>query len=221
MQFRPIIFITGVERSGSTLVTRVLQMCGASVGKVNKMRENEELRSLNHSFINLNVVGCGMPDLDNATLPVNWKNKIETRLKQQNITDNIPFVYKDSGLAQAWYLWHLAYPSAKWIIVRRKTEQIVHSCMETAYMDKFKNVQAQEMIGAKNEREGWLWWIYQYEQRFREMAEKVEKRTVWPERMGEADFSQMQEVVEWCGLEWNPDVEVTMQYLLNKKTWQE
>ena len=46
MKFKQLILVTGVERSGSALISRVLQLCGANAGQTNKMRENASLSVL-------------------------------------------------------------------------------------------------------------------------------------------------------------------------------
>lgn len=218
MQYKQPIFVTGVERSGSTLVTRVLQICGAHVGKVNKMRENKKLLHFNTSFIKKHSSGCFMPDLSKLSDAYVFEktSNIVYLLEEEKMTDKMPFLFKASSLAQMWSLWHTAYPQAKWIIVRRRTGDIIHSCVETAYMTKFKDKDNQKLVGAKNEMEGWLWWVHQYEARFVEMVENLDSNVmiVWPERMRDNNFLQMQEMVKWCGLEWKPSVVPIMKRLL-------
>ena len=41
-------------------------------------------------------------------------------------------------------------------------------------------------------------------------------KIVWAERMAYNDFTQMKEVVEWCGLEWNKEIESIIPNLLRK-----
>ena len=53
MKFKQLILITGVERSGSTLISRVLQMCEANAGRANKMRENISLRALSSATVTI------------------------------------------------------------------------------------------------------------------------------------------------------------------------
>lgn len=215
MQSKQLILITGVERSGSTLISRVLQLCGANAGQTNNMRENKALRALNHKYIDLNSEACFMPSFNQQLLSSIWNDEVKNALRGQRLPDSMPFLFKDSGLAQLWQLWHSTYPNAKWIIVRRRTGDIIHSCTETGYMRRFKDADNLKLVGAETEQEGWLWWVHQYEERFREMVQaNLQYRIVWPERMRDGDFDQMKSVVEWCNLEWNDDVISTMQTLL-------
>lgn len=217
MKIKQLILITGVERSGSTLISRVLEMCNANVGQTNKMSENVSLRFLSNTTIKSCSVGCFMPTSDSLKAITNWQNKVERCLKDQQLSQNAPFVYKDSQITQLWELWNASYPDAKWIIVRRRTGDILNSLHETAYMNRFKIVKNIKAVGASNEKDAWLWWVHQYEARFRDIIQSgANYRVVWPERMRDGDFEQIKEVVDWCGLEWNEEVIGVMSNLLNK-----
>lgn len=219
MKFKQLILITGVERSGSTLISRVLQLCEANAGQTNKMRENVSLRALTQKYLNSVSHSCFMPDLDSLEIPENWCELIDAALKGDNIPESMPFLFKYSGIAQMWPVWHNAYSNAKWIIVRRRTGDILNSLVETAYMSRFKDAKNIKLVNATNEKEAWLYWIHCYEDLFRNMiaTNGLNYRVVWPERMRDGDFDQMKEVVDWCGLKWNEEVVSTMQNLLNKK----
>ena len=216
MKFKQLILITGVERSGSTLISRVLQLCEANAGQTNKMRENIILRALSQNYLNAVSNNCFLPNFINLEMPKNWDEEVGLALKGQNIPESMPFMFKYSGIAQMWPVWHIYYPNAKWIIVRRRTGDILNSLMETAYMSRFKNLRNIKLVGAENEKEAWLWWVHQYEDLFRDIiaTNDLNYRIVWPERMRDGDFEQMKEVVQWCGLKWNEEVVDVMQTLL-------
>lgn len=216
MLFKQLILITGVERSGSTLISRVLQLCEANAGQTNKMRENVSLRTLTQNYLSRVSIDCFMPDFSNLEIPKNWSELVDEALKNDRIPNSMPFMFKYSGIAQMWPVWYLYYPDAKWIIVRRRTGDIVNSLMETSYMNRFKNIENIKKVDALNEKEAWLWWIHKYEDLFREIiaTKDLNYRIVWPERMRDGDFEQMKEVVNWCGLKWNEEVVSTMKNLL-------
>jgi hypothetical protein len=116
-------------------------------------------------------------------------------------------MYKDSELGLMWKVWDYAFPDAKWIVVRRKTSDIVYSCTKTTFMRAFKEEANRKLIGANSEDEGWLWWVHEHEKRFSEMiTDGVNCKVVWPERMVNGDYAQMYETIEWLGLKWNSGV---------------
>lgn len=216
MQFKQLILVTGVERSGSTLISRVLQLCEANAGQTNKMRENVSLRALTQRYLNSVSNSCFMPDLTNMEIPDNWDSLVSEALKNEKVPESMPFMFKYSGIAQMWPVWHIYYPNAKWIIVRRRTGDILNSLMETAYMKRFKDMRNIQLVNAANEKEAWLWWVHCYEDLFREMVatKDLDYRIIWPERMRDGDFEQVKEMVSWCGLKWNEEVVDVMKTLL-------
>ncbi len=212
------IFITGAERSGSSLIARIFSMCGAFTGVINKMYENVELKQICHTYLEKykvnNELICPTKSL---TIPINWKEKVDAILLGCECYKDGPWMFKDSQLTRMWPVWHFAYPNAKWVIVRRKTPDIIHSCVKTSYMKMFKDVKNCMKVNAKTEQEGWLWWIHEYEKRFVEMIEAgVNIKQVWPERMVTGDYQQIYETLEWLGLPWDYKIVETIDPLLTK-----
>jgi hypothetical protein len=74
-------------------------------------------------------------------------------------------------------------------------------------MNAFSDEGVREMVNVADEREGWLWWIHQHEQRFVEMIEAgVNCKQIWPERMVTGDYQQLYEVLDWVGLSWRSEI---------------
>lgn len=212
-KYEPIL-ITGVERSGSTLVAKILNMCGVWSGVCNNMLENKIITGFNNEILNNNPIH--LPDIDTLQIPVNWKRSINGVLVVEHGV-NKPWMIKHSGLTRLWPIWNYAYPDAKWLIVRRKTGDVIQSCVKTGYMRIFKDPVIRNEFLFKTEEEGWLWWIHQYEERFRNMIESgLNCRVIWPERMVTGDYHQMYETIEWLGLKWNNDIPKVIDPLLNK-----
>jgi hypothetical protein len=118
-----------------------------------------------------------------------------------------PWMYKGAKMCLMWPIWHHAFPNAKWVIVRRKTSDIISSCLKTNFMHAFSKEHCRKAVGVKSEFEGWLWWVHQHEKRFVEMiTEGLNCKIVWPERMVRGDYEQLYETVEWLGLKWKTDV---------------
>lgn len=210
------ILITGADRSGSGLIAKILSICGAFSGETTALYENKAVSSFMDFYTKINSVLPNMPDFKGKDLSYfNWKETVLNSLQEEGLKENSIFFCKSALIAQTWPLWHEAFPNAKWIIIRRKPGNIIRSCMQTAYMTRFKSKQNLKSVGVKTEQEGWLWWIHEYEKKFIEISNTVSDYTiVWPERMVNGDFTQIKDVVEKCGLEWKEEVIDVMNTLL-------
>jgi hypothetical protein len=213
------ILITGAERSGSTFIARILDMCGVWSGNCNNMFENEMITSLHSTF--MKYEGSLFPPTRCLYVPMDWRNMVHKILEDEDWHDGA-WMVKSSLLAQYWPTWYYTYPDAKWVIVRRRTADVVQSCLKTGYMKLFKNKCNLGQLKLTEERDGWLWWIHQYEKKFVEMIEEgLNCRVIWPDRMAEGDFSQVKETVEWLGLEWNNKIPEVILPLLEKSRREE
>ncbi len=206
------ILVTGAERSGSTFIARILNMCDVWSGNCNKMYENREIFSLYPMRYKKGL----FPDTRSLNIPFGWNYKIYDIIKKQGWTRGHWFL-KHSKLAQYWPVWHYTFPDAKWVVVRRKTSDVVESCIKTGFMQTFKKKENLDLLGMTSEDEGWLWWIHQYEKKFVEMIETgVNVKVIWPDRMADGDFQQVQEMVHWLGLEWNENIPDVIMPLISK-----
>lgn len=207
------ILVTGANRSGSAIIARIFELAGAYAGKTNKMYETAEIDDLAKLYIRDNSIDAPFPRFDKVAM--GWKEYIDLNL---NLPENDKWMLKGSLLTQTWKNWHLAYPDAKWIIVRRRTADIVNSCMRTGYMTLFKSEENRNMIGARDEREAWTWWINQYELEWGAMfTQGLNCKVIWPERMVTGDYRQIYEMLEWVGLRWTPAIPSTIHPLLKSK----
>lgn len=206
------ILITGADRSGSSFIARIVHMCGAYSGIVNKMYENEFLSALSKKYIDeYSKQTQPFPTFD--AVSTQWKTQV---LEWANVRD--VWMFKSSFITPMWRIWDYAFPQARWIIVRRRTGDILNSCLKTGYMTLFKDPAIRECVGANDEREAWLWWVHQYEDAWKAMIRKgVDYMTVWPERMADGDYAQLHEMIEWLGLEWNDNIPMKVGSLLIKR----
>lgn len=195
------IFITGIERSGSSIVARILSSCGAFKGITNEMQENIKIKAYLDAYYRdfLKIPTKGQSPIPiTRLLPAvsDLKEYTLTSLEKDGYNGSKPCMIKGSRLAQTWPIWNKAFPNAKWIIVRRRTGDIIQSCLKTGYMTAF------------SDQIGWLGWVHDHEKYFVEMIEKgLNCKVVWPERMAIGDFDQMQEIAEWINLPWNFEIE--------------
>ena len=197
MNFSPIL-ITGIPRSGTTMIAATINLCGAFGGEMSKrgMYCNDRIREgLVKPYLKLHNADPNaqksFPEF--IGIPKDWKEKVERIISEEGYKSG-EWMYKDSRICQMWPVWNNAFPEAKWIIVRRKTTDIIESCLKTGYMTAYTN------------REGWLEMVHIYEHRFVEMiTEGLNCRTIWPERMVNGNYQQLYELCEWVGLEWKEE----------------
>ena len=213
------ILITGCARSGTSLIAGAINICGAFGGDMSGPNRNNQKGMFENSFIRNNIVKPYLRDLgydpkvqyplpDTTKLKVEptWKNKIEDVMIQQGYAKG-PWMYKGAKMAMTWPIWDFSFPNAKWIIVRRKTGDILNSCSRTGFMSAFVLPKNQQAVNVSSEREGWLWWVHQHEDQFVNMISAgLNVKQVWPHRMVYRDYEQMKETIAWLGLKWSDKV---------------
>lgn len=208
------IFITGAERSGSTLIARVLKLCGVYAGKTTKMLENTRINDLvfdTYGDLGLDLIG----NLIGFQIQFDWLKEIESILIKEGYDGTNDWMYKSSNLCKTWPVWNYAYPNAKWIIVRRNKEDIIQSCIKTAHMDKFKYNRNLKALNFTTEYAGWEYWVEQHHKLFVTMMENgLNCRIIWPERMVHGDYEQIYELIDWLGFEWSNDIYTEIDPLL-------
>ncbi len=213
------ILITGCARSGTSMVAGIIHLCGAFGGKMSGATRNNEKGMFENSKIREQVVKpylrslkvdpmgqYPLPDVHGGlAIPSDWREKTEEVMLEDGYKAG-PWMYKGAKMALAWPVWHYAFPDAKWIIVRRKTTDIISSCMKTSFMAAFTTSRNWEAVGVDNEADGWKWWVHQHEDRFREMIEAgLNVKIIWPEKMVLGDYKEIYQAVKWLDLEWNSE----------------
>lgn len=214
------ILITGCARSGTSLIAGIINMCGAFGGNMAGANKNNQKGMFENVHIREKIVKpylrklgvdtkvqYPLLDIDNIAIPAHWRMDVLKVMAAQGYQEESPWMYKGAKMASMWPIWHYAFPNAKWIIVRRKTSDIINSCLKTGFMTAFTLEKNQKAVGVDNPADGWLWWVHQHEARFVEMIQAgLNIKIVWPERMVHGDYAQIFETVEWVGLEWKSEV---------------
>lgn len=163
---RPV-FVTGLPRSGTSLIAGCLTACGAWVGKTldgnasnpTGYYENAVLREsvLKAQLVQMGTDPLGvrqLPPLSGQPAQPKLGGQVLALLAGQGYTGIEPWLYKDAKLTLVWPVWRSAFPHARWVIVRRPPAAIVASCMRTDFM-------RQHSV----EPEFWDRWVKMYEQR--------------------------------------------------------
>ncbi len=213
------ILITGVPRSGTSMVAGAINICGAFGGVMRGPNKNNARGMFENASIVQNIIKpylrgidrdplgqYPLPDVRTLPIPNDLAANVQNVLINEGHTGG-PWMYKGAKMCLMWPAWAHAFPDAKWIIVRRCTGDIVQSCLKTNFMRAFAHKATQKAVGAKSEIEGWLWYVRQHEKRFVEMMEAgLNVKIIWAQRMVEGDYTQLYEAMDWLGLEWNSEV---------------
>ena len=211
------ILITGAARSGTSMVAACFHLCGAWKGETGGPNKNNQKGMFENLPLRQNVVkpffrSIGydplgqypLPPTDKISIPHNFKDQVIKEIQMQGWASDKPWMYKCAKMSLIWPAWAYAFPNSKWIIVRRKRQDIVHSCMRTSFMRSYKNYEILKEIGRLNPEQGWDYWAEFHENKFNEIINwGVNVKVIWPEKMVQADYSEIKDAIEWVGLKWN------------------
>lgn len=199
----PPILITGCARSGTSLTAGVIDICGGFGGRTTPPTAHNKKGQFENDEIRNNIVkpylrSMGVDPLGQFPLPErdqlipypNLKIQVEAVLKWDGYKGG-PWYYKGAKICLIWPIWYTAFPRAKWIIVRRRDEDIVASCMRTHFMKAFEN------------EAGWHWWVREHKDRFEDMKIfGLDMMEFWPTHAVAGDLSETKKMIDWLGLEW-------------------
>lgn len=196
-----MIFVTGCARSGTTLITRMLEACGANLGDVGGLAEHMPFKRkvLKPYLKRIGADQTGQNPLPNTSdLPEYPTLKADT-----DAVIGDAHVIKDVKTALIWPLLHEAYPDAKWLIVYRDPNKIAESCLRTHFMDKYE---------AKEE---WVVWAKNYHARCDDLAQVANAHCVRTADVIE-DVEVLRPSVEWMGFEFDADA---VKACIDKDRW--
>lgn len=127
-------------------------------------------------------------------IPIGFRHVVTEAIKAEGYKKG-PWFYKDATICLNWPVWHKAFPSAKWVIVRRPDEDIVDSCLRTVFMSAYQD------------KEGWQRWVDHHKACFDEMIDTgLNVHQIWTNRIVEdQDFYLLETMIHWLGLTWDED----------------
>lgn len=145
--FESPVLVTGLPRSGTSMVAGLLRECGLWLGGTvpggpenpRGFFENVILREK----LQKELLRRGRVDpLGVNPLPAprwhpevpNFRDVVARVLAAEGYAGAEPWGFKDAKMTLTWRIWHQHFPSARWIVVRRPTEQVVASCLRTSFM---------------------------------------------------------------------------------------
>ena len=204
--YEPIL-ITSCSRSGSSMVAGCFNLSGAWGGVMRGATSHNQ----KGMFENITIVetmvkpylkGIGadplgqypLPSTENMIIPVFWNTAVESIILREGYIDG-PWFYKEPKMCLMWPVWHVAYPKAQWIIVRRPDQDIINSCLRTPFMRAYKNT------------DGWGKWVAHHLRCFQEMKDMgLNVREIWSDNLIGGNYEELQEVIESCGLTYNKQI---------------
>jgi len=212
------ILITGASRSGVSMTAGIVYFCGAFGGEVCGTKGNDgagmfgnipvrdSIMTPYFKQIKADLMGqYPLPNSDSLVPAPLLKTIFEFEMKRQGCGEDSIAFYKDFRLCLVWPIWHAAFPSARWVVVRRKEEDVVASCLKTGYMKAYKS------------EPGWSMWLGEYLNRFERMRDAgLNVVEVWPTKFVEGDFIEIKDAIDKLGLKWeeerianflNPEIE--------------
>jgi len=191
-----LALVTGAARSGTSVTTQILAKHGMHTGHVNDLWEGEAVREkvVKRYLREIKADPMGqapLPALDERRMP---KWNLAQEFFHYLGVGKLPtsYLYKGAKVTLMWWVWHAAFPDAKWIIVRRDRSEIIDSCNRCHFMTKTKD---------------WGAWVDHHVAFFDQIKSAVgtaNYREIWPHQFLSGDTGAIKEAVAWLGMEWNP-----------------
>jgi len=205
------LLVTGVPRSGTSLISGCLNLSGAWVGRTvgpnqdnpkgffeNIQMREKIVKAYLHSYGYDKLGQNPLPPIQEFLGPQDYhhgpfiKKKIDEILSEEGYQGG-QWLFKDAKLALIWSVWSAAFPKTKWVLMRRKRERIAESCQKTGFMRSFKS------------KAEWLLWVIEYEKRFEALKRNCLVYELWFEDIVEGKFDTLEALIKGCQLEWNEE----------------
>ena len=207
-KFESPVLITGLPRSGTSIVAGILGECGLWLGKTvvggkenaKGFFENILLREKAQKAI---LSATGFDPLGVRKLPpANWhpaipdfRSGISQLLAQQGYDGTWPWGFKDAKMTLTWSIWREHFPRATWIIVQRPAKDVIASCLRTGFM----NQHSLDPVY-------WRVFVKAYQDRLLELVRAAPSHfEVDSSVIVGGDFRSIRGAATPVGLEWNED----------------
>ena len=186
------ILITGCARSGTSLTSQICGALGANLGAVSGLYENTPIRD---EILKPMIKAAGGDPLGQYPLPaIDADPGIEMRGNVLSRLGRDGWAYKDAKIALVWRNWVREFPDAKWVIVRRDTEDIAASCVRAAFMRYYAS------------HDEWRAWAQQYINRIEELKAEADYIEIWPYKAMSGNLTEFQRMAEHCGIDFDPAI---------------
>jgi len=149
-RFRRPVLVAGLPRSGTSMTTGMLAACGLWLGETvpggpsnpKGFFESRALRDgLTKPFLKLWMKAdpLGVDPLPApGALPhaPHWHRRVAAVIAAEGYDGCRPWGYKDAKTTLIWPVWDEAFPEALWVVVRRRREDVIRSCLDTRFMGR-------------------------------------------------------------------------------------
>lgn len=215
------IFITGLPRSGTSLMAGCIMGLGAFGGVTIGGDENNPTGYFENALLREGVIkpllkGLGadplgvnpLPPLESVHRIPQLDNAILDEMVRQGYEGDGPWAFKGVKMTLLWPAMVAAFPMARWVVVRRKAEDVVASCLRTQFLSQRSQDPA-----------FWQGFVQEYETRFQALIDYgVWVRQVWPAKLIAGDYSELEALAPELGLSWNQEA---VTELVDQRHWHE
>ncbi|HEB28690.1 MAG TPA: hypothetical protein ENI05_13110 [Porticoccus sp.] len=213
------ILITGLPRSGTSMVAGVLSASGAWSGSTVQGNEANPKGFFEHIILREKVVKPileqlkvdplgvrSVPNLQPDTKIEQLGAMIYNIIKSDNYAEKQPWLFKDAKLTLIWPIFVNAFPKAQWVIVRRPIERVIDSCLKASFMQQHSE-----------SRDFWQQVMTAYLKKLEELT-KTAKNVICidTDRIINGNTSITQQLVEQCGLTYDQNI---IDSFVDKQHW--
>jgi hypothetical protein len=207
--FNAPVLVVGLPRSGTSMVTGLLALCGLWLGhtvpggKENVhgffesvvLRERVQKEILRQGKFDPSGVRL-LPSVTWHPIVRNLREVVGAALAVQQYDGRQIWGFKDAKLTLTWRLWHQHFPRARWIIVRRSDDEVIASCLRTSFMKQHSGDPA-----------FWRQFVADYLERLAALQREVGwSRSIEAGDLVAGRFDTMEQIVGELGLNWRMDM---------------
>jgi hypothetical protein len=202
------VLVTGLPRSGTSMVAGLLGVSGLWLGhtvpggqeNIRGFFENVILRER----VQKEILRQGRFDpLGVRQLPPpawhpaikNLRAVVAAAVGAQQYDGRQTWGFKDAKLTLTWRVWHEHFPRARWIVVRRSSDEIIASCLRTSFMKQHSGDPA-----------FWQQFVADYLERLGALQREVGwSRVIAAGDVAVGRFDALEQLVRDLGLTWRPE----------------
>jgi hypothetical protein len=206
--FQTPVLVTGLPRSGTSMVMGLLGLCGLWLGRTVPggrenirgffeniiLRERLQKRLLHQSGFDPIGVRRLPPAVWRPSVR-NFRDVVAAALDAQQYDGSRAWGFKDAKLTLTWRVWHEHFPHARWIVVRRPSDDVVASCLRTRFM--------------KHHSSDPTFWV-RFVEAYLERLEALVRTVAWSRSVNSVDIisgrhDPLRQIVTDIGLTWNTE----------------